>query len=228
MQVVILCGGLATRLGNLAKNTPKSMIKIHEKPFLEYQIEQLKQQNIEDIVLCVGHLQDQIKEYFGTGEKHGVSINYSTDGETPLGPIGALKKAEPYLKDTFFTLYGDSYGFIEYDKVNSYFEKHDKPALMTVLKNNDKYDKSNVEIQNNIVTKYSNTKTKDMIYIDYGVSLFNKQILNDIPKNTFYSTKDLFSKISNENKLLAYEIDKRFYHIGTPEALEEFTKYIKQ
>ena len=94
MQIVIFCGGLATRLGSLAKNIPKSMIDFNGKPFLEYQINNVKKQGIKDIVLCVGHLSKKIEEYFGNGSKLDVNIQYSYDGEKPLGPIGALKKAE--------------------------------------------------------------------------------------------------------------------------------------
>ena len=67
MQLVILCGGLATRLGSLSKNTPKSMMDVNGKPFLQYQINYAKQYGVTDIVLCVGHLSDHIKDYFGDG-----------------------------------------------------------------------------------------------------------------------------------------------------------------
>ena len=228
MQIVIICGGLATRLGSIVKNIPKSMIRINGKPFLEHQIEQIKKQNITDIVLCVGHLSERIENYFKSGEQFGVNISYSYDKEKPLGPIGAVKNAESILKDTFFTMYGDSYVFVGYNKVYSYFKDHDKLALMTVYKNFDKYDKSNIIIDKENVVRYGGQKTKDMTYIDYGVSLFRKKTLNSIPKNTFFSTKDSYTMLVKQNELLAYEIKKRFYHIGTPESLEEFTRYIEK
>ena len=95
--MVLLCGGLATRLGNLAKTVPKSMIPIEGKPFLEYQVENLKNHSIKDIILCVGHLSEKIEDYFGNGSKFGVNIQYSHDGDKPLGPIGAVKNAESLL-----------------------------------------------------------------------------------------------------------------------------------
>ena len=227
MQIVILCGGLATRLGDLAKNTPKSMIQIKDKPFLEYQIENVKKHSITDIVLCVGHLSEQIEDYFGSGEKLGVNINYSYDKDKPLGPIGALKNAETLLQDPFFIMYGDSYIFVDFKKVYTYFSKQDKLALMTIYQNFDKFDSSNIITNHKLVTKYGGEKTKETTYIDYGVSLLKKKILEDIPADTFYSTNDLFSKLVRQKELLAYEIKKRFYHIGTPEALEEFKKYVE-
>lgn len=225
--MVILCGGLATRLRSLTKDTPKSMIQIKSKPFLEYQIEELKRHSITDIVLCVGYLSDQIEKYFGNGEKFGVNICYSYDKDKPLGPIGALKKAEPLLKDTFFTIYGDSYVFVDFNKVYSYFQEQNKLALMVVYQNYDKFDKSNIIIKDGIIKQYGGENTKEMTYIDYGVSLFRKKTLNSIPKNTFFSTKDLFSSLVKQNELLAFEVKKRFYHIGAPEALAEFKKYVE-
>ena len=226
MQMVILCGGFATRLGDLAKNTPKSMIDIHGKPFLWYQIENLKKHDIRDIVLCVGHLSEKIIEYFDDGTKHGVNITYSHDGDKPLGPIGALKKAEPLLDNVFFIMYGDSYLTVDYQKVYNFFKKHDKLGCMVVYKNNDKYDKSNIVVEKNMITGYK-TKDKKMEYIDYGTSILKKESLKYVPKNTFFSTGDFFQRLIEKNELLAYEVKKRFYHIGNPEALEEFKRYIQ-
>lgn len=229
MQMIILCGGLATRLGDLARNTPKSMIQINGKPFLQYQIEQLKKQKIKDIVLCVDHLSEKIKDYFDDGKKFGVNIKYSYDGDKPLGPIGALKKAEPLLEDVFFIMYGDSYLSIDFTQVYNYFIKHDKIALMVVYKNYDKYDKSNIVVENGMVTRCSKEeKNKDMIYIDYGTSILRKKTLIDIPRDTFYSTVTFFSDIVKKKQLLAFEAKKRFYHIGTLDALEEFKGYIEK
>lgn len=228
MQMVILCGGLATRLGKLAKNIPKSMIKIEGKPFLEYQIENLKNNSIKDIVLCVGYLSEKIKNYFGNGRKFGVNIKYSYDGNKPLGPIGAIKNAYLLLDDVFFIMYGDSYLSFDFKKTYSYFLKENKLGLMVVYKNYDKYDKSNLVVKNNFVTKYNKgNKTEDMIYIDYGASILRKNSLDLIPQNSYYTTGKFFTELINAHQLLAYEVKKRFYHIGNPDALEEFKTFIR-
>jgi NDP-sugar pyrophosphorylase family protein len=222
--MVILCGGLATRLGDLAKNIPKSMIDINGKPFLEYQIENVKKHGIKDIILCVGHLSEKIEKYFGDGSKFNVIIRYSYDGEKPLGSIGALRKAKPLLDNDFFIMYGDSYLSVDFQKVYSFYEKHDKPACMVVYKNYNKFDKSNIVIKDEMVTNYGNNNAE---YIDYGTSLLNKKTLNYIPENTFYDTEEFFSKLIEKNWLLAFEVTERFYHIGTPEALEKLRDFIK-
>ncbi len=226
MQIAILCGGLATRLAPLSTHTPKSMIKIHGKPFLEYQINTLKKNKITNIVLCVGHLADQIIDYFGNGKKFNVHITYSHDGKTPLGPAGALKKAADKLENIFFTLYGDSYVFLNFQKIYNHFSTTKNLAMMTVFQNHDKYDTSNIVVKNNKVIKYNKNKTPDMTYIDYGVSIFRKQTLHLIPHNTFFTTKDLYTKLVEKNELQAYPVTKRFYHIGTPEALQDFNRFI--
>lgn len=229
MQIVILCGGLATRLGEIAKDTPKSMILIAKKPFLEHQINFLKHSGITDIVLCVGHLAEKIQEYFGDGERFGVRLRYSHDGDIPLGPIGALKKAEPLLDNIFFIMYGDSYVFVDFQRVYSYFLKQEVLALMTVYKNFDKIDASNIVVENGRITRVGKEqKTNNMVYIDYGVSILRKKALVRFPKDTFYSTIAFFTDLAQRKQLLAYEVKHRFYHIGTLESLEEFKTYMKK
>lgn len=224
MQMVILCGGLATRLGDLAKDIPKSMIQIEGKPFLEYQIENLKNHSIKDIVLCVDHLSEKIESYFGDGKQFGVNIQYSHDGEKPLGPIGAVKNAESLLEDIFFIMYGDSYLSLDFQKAYSYFTQSNKLGLMVVYKNYDKFDKSNIVIKDNMVARYGE---KDAEYIDYGTSILQKNALEIVPKNTFYNTGQFFSELIKKQELLAFEAEKRFYHIGNPDALEEFRSFIR-
>jgi len=200
------------------------MIDIDGKPFLEQQIEMLKKHNITDIVLCVGHLSDKIEDYFGNGDKFGVNIKYSQDGAKALGPIGAIKNAESLLDDVFFIMYGDSYLSVDFQKAYSFFKEHDKLGLMVVYKNNDKYDKSNLVIKDNMVVGY---REKEAVYIDYGTSILRKKALDLVPKNTMYSTGQFFSDLISKKELLAFEAEKRFYHIGNPDALEELRSFIR-
>lgn len=228
MQMVIMCGGVAKRLGNLAKNIPKSMMDVNGKPFLEYQIDNLRNQGIENIVLCVGHLSEKIEEYFNDGSKFDINIKYSYDGEKPLGPIGALKNAEDLLDEDFCTMYGDSYLSVDYKKVYNFFKKQEKPACMIVYKNYNKYDRSNIIVKDNMVIGYGiKNKSKDMIYIDYGASILKRETLKIVPKNTFFTTVEFYNELIKKQELLAFEVKERFYHIGNPKSLEEFKNYIK-
>ncbi len=215
------------RLGDLAKNRPKSMVKVQGKPFLEYQLELLRRGGITNIVLCIGHMGEQIKSQFGDGEKWGINIKYSSE-DKPLGTAGALKKAEALLNDTFFTMYGDSYLFLDFSHIMSYFESQNKLALMTVYKNYDQYDRSNTVVEGNLVRKYSKKdRTQDMVHIDYGANIFRKEALKMIPENQFYSLDDLFPRLIEMDELLAFEVKERFYEIGSPQGLKEFEEYIR-
>ena len=150
MQVVILAGGLATRLKGLTSGQPKSMVEIQGKPFLEYQLELLRIRGMRNIVLCIGHMGEQIENYFGDGKRYEVNIRYSREDRL-LGTGGALKKAEELLDDVFFTMYGDSYLFLDFLGAMHYFRCQNKLALMTVYKNHDRYDRSNTTIEGNLV-----------------------------------------------------------------------------
>ena len=227
MQIVILAGGLATRLQPLTEKISKSMIMIEGKPFLQYQLEFLKKGGISDIVLCVGYLSKQIEIYFGDGNRFGVDIKYSKEDERLLGTAGALKNAEGLLEEEFFVMYGDSYLFLNFKEVFGHFQNLNKSALMVVYKNYDKYDKSNVVVEDGVVKKYDKKhKTKDMVYIDYGVSILRKKVLDMIPSNQVYSLEELFTELIKQNEMLAFETKERFYEIGSHRGLEEFKKYV--
>ena len=225
-QVVILAGGLGTRLEGRTKNRPKSMVTVCDKPFLEYQLELLKNGGINHVLLCIGYMGEQIAEHFGNGRKYGVNITYSTE-ERPLGTAGALKRAESFLKDTFFTMYGEAYLFLDFNEVMRYFRSHSKLALMTVYKNYDLYDKSNTVVEGDLVKKYSKEeRTKDTVYIDYGINIFNKEVLKMVPGNNFYSLEELFNDLIEREELLAFEVMERFYEIGSLSGLKDFEQYI--
>jgi NDP-sugar pyrophosphorylase family protein len=226
MQIAILAGGLATRLGDLTRNQPKSMLKIQGKPFLEYQLELLGRAGIENIVLCLGHMGEQIESYFGDGHEFGVNVKYSLEDRL-LGTAGALKNAEALLDDTFFTMYGDSYLFLDFSRAMSYFESQNKLALMTVYKNYDQYDRSNTVIEGNLVKKFSKQeKTEDMLYIEYGANIFRKEVLYMIPENQYYSLDDLFPRLIEMDELLAFDVKERFYQIGSLQGLKDFEEFV--
>lgn len=215
-------------MGWLTKDKPKSMVCIWGKPFLEYQIEMLKRNGITDVVLCIGHLGKEIQNYFGNGRKFGVNISYSCEDRL-LGTAGALKKAAPLLDGVFFTLYGDSYLFLDFKAAMSYFLSQNKLALMSVYKNYDRYDRSNTAVEGKLVKKYSKKeKTPDMVYIEYGANIFRKEALEFVPENEFYGLEDLFPQLIEKGELLAYEVEKRFYEIGSPQGLQDFERFAKE
>ena len=107
--IAILAGGLATRLRPLTTGIPKSMVEVAGAPFIEHQLRLLVREGFKAIVLCTGHLGDQIESFVGNGSRFGCSVQYSKDGSTPLGTGGALLRAAPLLGTSFMVTYGDSY-----------------------------------------------------------------------------------------------------------------------
>ncbi len=228
MQIVILAGGLATRLRPVTENIPKSMIRVENKPFLQHQIELLRENGIRNIVLCVGHLSHMIKSYFDDGKEFGVKIRYSDEGENLLGTGGALKKAEALLEDKFFLMYGDSYLLFDYRAIESYYKKFARFCLLVVYKNHNLYDNSNVGINDGLVTNYDKTNPNGkLVYIDTGLSILRKEVLDQIPSVTPSPLEELYQKIIAKRKMLAYEVNQRFYEIGSIQGLKEFENLIR-
>lgn len=227
MQMVILAGGLGTRMRPVTEKVPKSMLLIQGKPFLEYQIDLLRRNGVTDIVLCVGYLAGRIKEYFSDGGEFGVRIRYSEEEERLLGMAGALKKAEPLLWDECLAMNGDSYLPLDYVDVMSYFKKRDKLGLMVVYENRDRFDKSNVVIEGELVKTYDrNRRCPGMIYIDAGFWALRKKALALIPPQRPVLQDEFFHELVGRNELLAWETRQRFYEIGSFRGLEEFGQFV--
>lgn len=224
-SLVILAGGLATRLGALSKTTPKSLILIDGEPFIAHQLRLLKSQGFEKVILCIGYLGELIRAHVKDGKQFGLSVAYSDDGKKLLGTAGAVYKASSLLDENFFVLYGDSYLMVDYKVIQKIFEEKNKPALMTVFKNNDRGDTSNIEFSNDHIIKYDKkNKTVNMNYIDFGLSLFKKNIFSG--NDTFTDLSDLYKKLLAENKLASYEVFQNFYEIGSINGLNEFKKFV--
>lgn len=204
------------------------MVKIQGKPFIEYQLEFLKRARVSDVVLCLGHLGKQIEDYCGDGHKFGLNLKYSFEDRF-LGTAGAVKQAEPLLEEVFFTLYGDSYVFLDFPEMMSRFKQENGLGMMSVYENHDRYDKSNTAVDSGEVKKYSKKdKTPDMVYIDYGANLFRREALQMVPASEPYSMEALFNQLIARKELMAYEVRDRFYEIGTPQGLAEFERFIKE
>jgi len=226
--MVILAGGVGTRMRPLTEGRPKAMIMIEDKPFLEHQIELLRENRVTEIVLCVGYLADQIKDYFGDGTGFGVDIRYSEEKGQLLGMAGALKNAEPLLSEEFLAMNGDSYLLLDYAEIVSYFKKRGKLALMVVYRNLDRYKERNVAIEGELVTIYDrNEMLPWMKYIDAGLWAFRKDALSLIPQHCAVSQEEFFHRLIERNALLAFEVSQRFYEIGSFDGLTEFSQLIE-
>ncbi len=222
IPVAILAGGLATRLRPITEKIPKSLVPVAGKPFLAHQLELLRSRGIRRAVLCIGHLGEMIQRDFGDGKNFGVQLDYSFDGAKLLGTGGAIKRALPKLGEEFFVLYGDSYLPIDYAPVAEFFHRSGKLGLMTVYRNEGKYDTSNVVFADGEIKVYDKKlKSSDMRHIDYGLSLFKSSVFNSYSAGQPFDLAEVMGKLVREKQLAGYEVAERFYEIGSPAGLAE-------
>ena len=230
VQVVVLMGGLGTRLKNYTKDCPKSLVEVCGRPFFDYQLELLMAWGFRKFLFLIGYRADMIEEYYGDGSSRGISIRYSYDGEKLLGTGGAVRRAYDSLEDDFLLIYGDSFMDIDYSEMLYRYRKGKEAgaeALMSVLRNNDRFDKSNVVMDGSRLVLYDkNNTTPDMEYIDYGACMYEKSLFAPYGEDEAFDIAGIQHELSVKGKITAMVVTKRFYEIGSPASLSEFSRYV--
>jgi N-acetyl-alpha-D-muramate 1-phosphate uridylyltransferase len=225
--VAILAGGLATRLRPITQTIPKSLVEINGEPFLWHQLRLLRANGIRRVVLCVGYLGEMIRESVGNGSRFDLAIDYSFDGPSLLGTAGALRQALPHLDDSFFVLYGDSYLPCDWTMVQESFLRQGKAGLMTVCRNENRWDTSNVEFHNGQIIRYSKTlRTERMQYIDYGLGVLRKTAFQ--AREQVQDLAVLYQQLLAEEELSAFEVSERFYEIGSFTGIQQMEAYLSR
>lgn len=226
LPVVILAGGRATRLRPLTEQIPKALIDINGEPFVAHQLRLLRSRGIERVVFCIGYLGEMIRDFVGDGSRFGISVAYSSDGPVLQGTGGAVRRALHLLGDRFFVLYGDSYLPCAYDAVQRAFEGSAKKGLMTVHKNEGKWDNSNVELNAGEIVRYDKVRrSATMQHIDYGLGLFTREAFDSSEENPL-DLAWVYQKLLSRNELAGYEVPDRFYEIGSPAGMEDLRSYL--
>jgi NDP-sugar pyrophosphorylase family protein len=225
--VAILAGGLATRLRPLTETVPKSLLEVNGEPFAVHQIRLLQSKGIRRVVFCVGHLGELIQRAIGNGAALGLQVDYSFDGPALLGTAGAIRNALPKLGDSFFVMYGDSYLPCDYAAIAGKFEAAGVLGMMTIFRNEGKWDASNVEFEAGMIVEYSKTeRTPRMSYIDYGLGVFRADAFRNLPAGEVGDLTELYKDLLRRKQLAAFEVRERFYEIGSPEGLRETAEFL--
>ena len=227
MPVAILAGGLATRLRPITEKIPKALVEVAGKPFVFHQLDWLKRQKVDQVVLCVGYLGEMIREQVGTGERWGMKIQYSFDGEKLLGTGGALQKALPLVGKEFFVFYGDSFLPINFSPVKQAFYASGKPAMMTFLKNQGRWDRSNVEARNGKLVAYNKrAPTQLMEHVDYGLGILSASVFRDKNEKEVFDLAEVYEELTEKEQLAGFEVTARFYEVGSKEGLAETETFL--
>lgn len=229
LPVVILAGGLASRVYPLSKTIPKSLIEINGEPFIFHQLKYLESQGVKKVVICIGHMGEKIKDQVGNGYKFNLKIEYSNDGNKLLGTGGAVKKALNLLGENFIIQYGDSFLPTSYSNIIDRFYNTKSKLLLTIKKNYSKYHVSNVFFKKNKIIEYNKFKfNSKMKYIDYGLCVVDSIIFDNYKKNVKFDLGELFYDYSIQGNLNGIEIREKFYEIGSFNGIKKTSFYLRK
>jgi len=218
-------------MAGVAGDLPKALIPVNGVPFAAHQLDRLAKEGITDVVYSIGHRGELIRAFVGDGSAWGLRVEYVEDGPTLLGTAGTIRKGldEGVVDSSFLVLYGDSFLTAAYAPVVRAFENSMLPALITVYRNDDRWDRSNVVFEDGKLRLYDKRperRTPQMRYIEYGLSAMTAEALAGIAPALPADLGDVFHALSVEGRLAAHEVSERFYEIGSPVGLEELRRYL--
>jgi NDP-sugar pyrophosphorylase family protein len=226
--LALLAGGLATRMRPLTETIPKSVLEVAGKPFLDHQLALFSKQGVRRVVICAGFLGEQMQDFAGSGARWGLHIDWSFDGDQLLGTGGALMRALPLLGNEFIVTYGDSYLDEPFAPIVEAFHASGQPGLMTVFRNEGRYDTSNIEFEDERLKRYDKVNlTPAMKHIDYGLQVLKAEALNGWPKGQKFDLSAVYSSLVEQGRMAGYETARRFHEIGSREGLAELDALLK-
>jgi MurNAc alpha-1-phosphate uridylyltransferase len=245
MQCVILAGGLATRMRPHTDVLPKALLPVAGRPFVEHQLEWLAGHGVSDVVLSIGYRGDMLRAHVGDGARFGLRVAYVDEGADLRGTAGALRLAvaQGALEDAFLVTYGDSFLPVDFGAVFRAFRDAGQPALMTVFRNEGRWDASNVifepgaggavpgaGVAGRLVLYDKRRQTRpaaDFSYIDYGLTALERRVVEEeVPGEGKADLAELFFALSRRGQLAGLEVEERFHEIGSPEGLAELETWI--
>jgi N-acetyl-alpha-D-muramate 1-phosphate uridylyltransferase len=226
LTALILAGGLGTRMRPFTLHTPKNLIMVEGRAFLDYQLELLAKNNVGRAVLSTGHLGHKIEDYLEANETRGISVEVCHEPKL-LGTGGAIMNSLPRLPDEFLLVYGDSYLLQPFEPVHGAFAESGKLAMMVVLEQADGTTENNCGVEGGLVSRYQKGQPAGTFsHMDYGLLFFRKKALAPYRLENF-STDRIFADLISKGQLAAFETHAPYYEVGSKEGLRNFTDYIK-
>lgn len=230
MECVILAGGLGTRMRPVTEAIPKALVSVAGRPFVDWQLDWLAASGVTRVVLSIGHRGELLRQHVGGGDRFGLRVDYVDEGSWLRGTGGALRLAldQGELSEAFFVLYGDSYLSVSLPAVWSAFVTGGRPALMTVLRNEARWDASNADFADGRVVLYDKTHAgaDRFRFIDYGLLALSQNVVREIPDDRVFDLADLLHRLSVEGRLSGFEVSERFYEVGSPAGLADLEAHL--
>ncbi len=229
MQIVVLAGGLATRMRPETEQTPKSLLLVHGRPFIDWQLDRFAASGARSVVMCVGYLGEQIETHVKRALDRGLVVGYSYDGAELIGTGGALRRAFARLESEFVLTYGDSYLPFDYAAPLHDLREHPEAvATMSVYRNRGQLGASNVALDGNWVKKYDKGGADpELDCIDYGAIALRRSALAGIEDGAVWGIEALFRKLARKRQLRALLAPERFYEIGSPAGRGELERHLQ-
>jgi len=234
LQCVVLAGGIGTRMRPQTQRLPKALLPVLGHPFADWQLRLLAEQGVERVLYSIGYRGEMIRDLVGDGSRWGLRVGYVDEGERLRGTGGALRLAldEGLLEDEFFVLYGDSYLPTDMAAVGRAWKAAPQPALMTVYRNDDRWDRSNAVYDDGRVLIYDKSRPADRVaemrWIDYGLSALARECATRIPAGAVVDLADLMRDLSVAGELAGLEVAERFYEAGSAEGIRELERYLSR
>lgn len=227
-QAVILAGGIGSRLKPLTDNLPKPMIPFHGRPFLEYLIELLKENGIEEIILLLGYLPEKVMNHFGDGSKWGIKIQYSIGAiEEETGT--RIRNAGASFHPHFLLMYCDNYWPLNLQKIKAFYNKKPTFGTVTVYTNRDGITKNNIRVdEEGTVAIYDKSRVDTNLNgVEIGFFIFDKRVLELMPEHDFSLEKEIFPKLIEKRQFRGFLTDHRYYSVGKLERLPQTEAFLK-
>ena len=234
-KVVIIAGGLATRMKPITENIPKCLIDVNGTPLIEHQINFFKEHGYTDFIFCVAHLADMVKAYFGDGTKFGVNIEYSQEPKELLGSGGAVKLIENIVDSTFIVFYGDNLTNLDFDSFLKFHKEKKSKFTIFMRKCPENYKGSSLITMHNDnkINVFLEKPTEEQmamhkhekLYINNGIYLIEPELISEIPENTKYDIgKELIPKILQKGTSVYGYVspDDFFIELGKIDRYEKF------
>ncbi|HEY6079086.1 MAG TPA: NTP transferase domain-containing protein [Polyangiaceae bacterium] len=228
MQIVVLAGGLATRMRPETEQLPKSLLLVAGRPFVDWQLDRFVASGARSVVMCVGYLGEQIETHVRRALDRGLMVSYSYDGEQLVGTGGALRRAFARLEDEFVLTYGDSYLPFDYAAPLAELRAHPEAlGCMSVYRSREQLSPGNVAVDGERVTSYAKSGSAAALdYIDYGAIALRRSVLDGIEDGAVWGLEALWGKLSRKQQLRALVAPERFYEVGSPEGRRDLEHYL--
>jgi MurNAc alpha-1-phosphate uridylyltransferase len=226
-QAVILAGGLGTRMLPRTSRVPKILLPVAGRPFASWLLERLAAAGFDEALLCIAHLGEMIRDEVGDGRASGIAVRYADEGPALLGTAGALRRALPDLAPTFLVTYGDSFLPFDYAAPLADLALHaEAHGTMAVFKNDDRWDRSNTQIEGEKVVRYEK-RARDAApdpavdHIDYGAIALRRDVIAALPGGVPLGLDAVQRDLAARGLLRALPAPRRFFEIGSPEGLAD-------